>query len=99
MKLSTSLLALSALALSLGAQAAPATGSLGGGTGTFLTLGSPTLDVVGTGGTLSGLDSGVDVGGTVFDADHPTFAATPMGANGGIFLAVGAAPDNEAPAT
>jgi hypothetical protein len=86
---------LGALALSLGAQAAPATGSLGGGGGTFLTLSGP--GTVGSGGALSGVDTGTISGGTVFSTNE-SFAATPMGATG-PFLATGRTPDNDGPAT
>jgi hypothetical protein len=96
MKLSRSLLALSVFAVALGAQAAPATGSLGGGSGTFLTLAGP--GTLGSGGTLSGLDAGVDLGGTVFTSDHPTFAAMPTGTVG-AFLAAGPATNDGGAAT
>jgi hypothetical protein len=94
MKLSRSLLALSAIAFSLGAHAA-ATGSLGGGTGTFLTLSGP--GTTGSGGTLSGADTATITGGTVYSADE-SFAATPVGAID-TFLAAGPPPSNEGPAT
>jgi PEP-CTERM motif len=94
MKLFRSLLAVSAFALSLGAQAA-ATGSLGGGSGTFLTLSGP--GTIGSGGMLSGVDTGTISGGTVLTSGGP-FAAAPAGAMG-PFLAAGPAPNNQEPAT
>jgi hypothetical protein len=95
MKLSRSLLALSAIAFSLGAQAS-ATGSLGGGTGTFLTLSGP--GTIGGGGTLSGVDTATISGGTVYAVNQSTFAAMPVGAVGD-FLSAGLAPLNEGPST
>jgi hypothetical protein len=87
MKFSKLLIAAAALAAVVGAQA-QVTGSLGGGTGTFLSLSSAGL----SGGTVATL-----AGGTVYTADQP-FADIPAGSIfGGNFLAAG--PTSGAPAT
>ncbi|MES3012480.1 MAG: PEP-CTERM sorting domain-containing protein [Pseudomonadota bacterium] len=84
-----SILAAAALsAIALGANAS-VTGSLGGGSGTFLQLSSAGL----SGGAVATL-----AGGTVYGADQP-FADIPAGGSifGGNFLAAG--PTSGAPAT
>ena len=87
MKFSKTLLAAAALAASFGASA-QVVGSLGGGTGTFLTLSSAGL----SGGAVATL-----AGGTVYTEDKP-FADIPAGAIfGNTFLAAG--PIAGAPAT
>lgn len=79
MKFATNLVALAALTTALGAQA-QVTGSLGGGSGTFLSLSGAGL----AGGSVATLS-----GGTVYSADEP-FADIPAGSVfGGNFLAAG----------
>ncbi len=88
MKLVKTLLASVALAASLGAQA-QVTGSLGGGSGTFLLLSSPSLCTSVTPCTLTGSVNATIVGGTVLNSDQP-FADIPKGAiAGGNFLSAG----------
>jgi PEP-CTERM motif len=87
MKYSKSLLATAALIASFGAHA-QVTGSLGGGTGTFLSLSSAGL----SGGSVATL-----AGGTIYTQDQP-FADIPAGVVfGNTFLAAG--PIAGAPAT
>jgi len=89
MKIGKTLFASLALAAaSLGAQA-QVTGSLGGGTGTFLLLSSPAACTLVTPCTLSGPVSADIVGGTILNSDQP-FADIPKGAiAGGNFLSAG----------
>ena len=88
MKLVKTLFASVALAASLGAQA-QVTGSLGGGTGTFLLLSSPALCTLAVPCTLTGSVNATIVGGTVLNSDQP-FADIPKGAiAGGNFLSAG----------
>lgn len=89
MKIGKTLFASLALAAaSLGAQA-QVTGSLGGGTGTFLLLSSPAACTLVTPCTLSGPASADIVGGTILNSDQP-FADIPKGAiAGGNFLSAG----------
>jgi len=94
MKFRKTLLALSALAISFGANAT-VSGTLGGGLGTFLTLSGP--GTTGSGGTLTGSVDGTITGGTVYATDD-SYAAEPTGAIGS-FLAAGPPPSNEGPAT
>ena len=88
MKLVKILFASVALAASLGAQA-QVTGSLGGGSGTFLLLSSPALCTLAVPCTLTGSVNATIVGGTILNADQP-FADIPKGAiAGGNFLSAG----------
>ncbi|MDP9043967.1 MAG: hypothetical protein M3O01_04095 [Pseudomonadota bacterium] len=77
MKFAMTLVAVAALTTALGAQA-QVTGSLGGGSGSFLSLSDGGLD----GGSVATLS-----GGTVYTASQPS-AAMPMGTVGS-FLAAG----------
>jgi hypothetical protein len=88
MKLVKTLFASVALAASLGAQA-QVTGSLGGGSGTFLLLSSPALCTLAVPCTLTGSVNATIVGGTILNSDQP-FADIPKGAiAGGNFLSAG----------
>jgi hypothetical protein len=88
MKLVKTLFAFVALAASLGAQA-QVTGSLGGGSGTFLLLSSPALCTLAVPCTLTGSVNATIVGGTILNSDQP-FADIPKGAiAGGNFLSAG----------
>jgi hypothetical protein len=88
MKLVKILFASVALAASLGAQA-QVTGSLGGGSGTFLLLSSPALCTLAVPCTLTGSVNATIVGGTILNSDQP-FADIPKGAiAGGNFLSAG----------
>lgn len=79
MKFLQLLVASTVLSAAMGANA-QVSGSLGGGSGSFLSLSSAGL----SGGTVATLS-----GGTVYSADHP-FAVTPFGAaTEGNFLAAG----------
>jgi PEP-CTERM motif len=89
MKFAKTLLASVALAaVSFGAQA-QVTGSLGGGSGTFLLLSSPALCTMATPCSLTGSVTASIVGGTILNSDQP-FADIPKGAiAGGNFLSAG----------
>jgi len=88
MKFGKTLFASVALAASLGAQA-QVTGSLGGGSGSFLLLSSPAICTAVTPCTLTGVVNGSIVGGTILNSDQP-FADIPKGAiAGGNFLSAG----------
>jgi hypothetical protein len=88
MKLVKILFASVALAASLGAQA-QVTGSLGGGSGTFLLLSSPAICTLAVPCTLTGSVNATIVGGTILNSDQP-FADIPKGAiAGGNFLSAG----------
>ena len=88
MKFAKSLLTAAALTASFAASAT-VTGSLGGGTGSFLALSGPAACTVGTPCTL-GPGVATVVGGTTYAADQ-TFADIPAGGTifGGNFLAAG----------
>jgi hypothetical protein len=76
------------LAASFGAQA-QVTGSLGGGSGSFLVLSSPATCTLATPCSLTGSVNASIVGGTILNADQP-FADIPKGAiAGGNFLSAG----------
>ncbi len=90
MKLVKTLLASAALAASFGANAL-VTGSLGGGTGTFLDLSGPAACTLATPCTL-GTTVATIVGGTTYIVDHE-FADQPSAINPGTnFLGVGPTP-------
>ena len=80
MKFGKTLFASVALAASLGAQA-QVTGSLGGGSGSFLLLSSPAIctAVDALHAHRRGLTTGSIVGGTILNSDQP-FADIPKGA-------------------
>ena len=88
MNFAKSLLAAAALAASFGASAS-LTGSLGGGSGSFLALSGPASCTIGTPCTLGGNVATI-VGGHTYAANQ-TFADIPAGGSifGGNFLAAG----------
>jgi len=88
MKFVKTLFASVALVASLGAQA-QVTGSLGGGTGSFLLLSSPATCTLATPCTLTGSVNASIVGGSILNSDQP-FADIPKGViAGGNFLSAG----------
>jgi len=88
MKFAKSLITAAALTASF-AAGATVTGTLGGGTGSFLALSGPAACTAGTPCTL-GMGVATVVGGTTYAADQ-TFADIPAGGSifGGNFLAAG----------
>ena len=89
MKFGKTLFASGVLVASLGAQAVPVTGSLGGGSATPLLLSSPATCTLATPCTLTGAVNASIVGGTIVHDDQP-FADIPKGVvPGGNFLSAG----------